>query len=80
MPIPQAMITTLPINIHVTIGLLVYGNGVPIQQPKRVNSYPRPSGKLSRGLPNRRLPKIGSPNQKPPRGLPPNPFVNFYGW
>ncbi len=48
-PIPQAMIVTLPINIIVTIGLPIYGNGVPIQQPKKVNSYPCPSGELPRG-------------------------------
>ncbi len=29
--VPQAMIFVLLVNIHVTIELLVYGNGVPIQ-------------------------------------------------
>jgi hypothetical protein len=32
--------TTLFVNIPITTILLIYGNGVPIQQPKRVNSYP----------------------------------------
>ncbi len=29
-PIQQTIVVALPINIHVTIGLHVYGNGVPI--------------------------------------------------
>jgi hypothetical protein len=45
-PIQQTMTTILPINVFVTIGLLVYGNGVPIQQPKRANSYPQSDGEL----------------------------------
>jgi hypothetical protein len=35
--VPQAMTFVLLVNIHVTIELLICGNGVPIQQPKRVN-------------------------------------------
>jgi hypothetical protein len=35
--IQQIMAATLPVNIHFTIGVHVYGNGVPIQQPKKVN-------------------------------------------
>jgi hypothetical protein len=38
--VQQIMTMTLPINVHVTTGLLVYSNGVPIQQPIKANSYP----------------------------------------
>jgi hypothetical protein len=71
---------TLPINIHVTFGLLVSGNGVFIKQPIRVNSYPQHSGKFPRGLHNGRLLGRGSLNWDPLGGLPPNQLVGFYGW
>jgi hypothetical protein len=74
------MTNNLPINIHVTIGLPVYGNGVHIQQPKRVNSYPRLNGGLLRGLPNGKSPRRGSHDQNPLGRPPPNPLVGFYGW
>jgi hypothetical protein len=56
------MATTLPVNIHFSIGLHVYGNGVPIQQPKKVNSYPQPGGKSLGGSPNGGSPRKGSLN------------------
>jgi hypothetical protein len=70
----------LPINIHVTIGLPFYGNGVPIQQPIRVNAYLQPRGKPPGGLPNGGLPIGGSSDQYPHGGPPRNPPVGFYGW
>ncbi len=50
--VPEAMTTALGVNIPITIGLPIYGNGVPIQQPIRVNSYPWPIGESLRGLLN----------------------------
>jgi hypothetical protein len=44
--IPQATIVTLPIKIIVTTKLPIYGHGVSIQQPKKVNSYPQHGGEL----------------------------------
>jgi hypothetical protein len=51
-PIQQTIATTLPVNIHVTTRLPVYGNGVPIQQPKRANSNPQLGGKSLGNSPN----------------------------
>jgi len=71
----------LPINIHVAIGLLIYGNNVPFQQPRRVILHPQPGGELPRGLPNGRISLgQGSPNQDPPKGPPPDPPIGFYKW
>ncbi len=78
--VPQATIVVLPIKIHVTTRLLVYGNGVPILQPRKVNSYPRPSGEPLGGSPNGGSPGGGSFDRNPARGLPPNPHVRIYGW
>jgi len=78
--VPQATTFAIFINIPITTRLLIYGNGVPIQQPKRVNSYPQPNGKSLWGSPNKRSPKGGSPYQNPLGGPPPNPLVGFYGW
>ncbi len=75
--IPQAMMPTLLANIHVTIGLIVYGNNVLINQPIRVNSYSQPGGKFLGGLLNGRLLGRGSPNWDPFKRLPPNPLVGF---
>ncbi len=77
--VPQAITTTLLIKIHVTIRLLLYGNGVPISQPIRVNSYPLPGGKQLGGSPNGGSPRGGSLDRNP-HGLPPNPHVGYYGW
>jgi hypothetical protein len=38
--VQQATTIARPINILVTTRLFVYGNGVPIQQPRRANLYP----------------------------------------
>jgi hypothetical protein len=67
------MTYALPIKIPFTTGLLVYGNGVPIQQLKKVNSYPQLGGDLPRGLPNGGSLRGGSINQDPHGGPPPNP-------
>jgi hypothetical protein len=79
-PILQTTTTTLPIKILITARLLVYVNGVPIQQPKRVNSYPQSSGKLPGSLFNGRSLRGKSPNQDPHGRLALNPHVRFYGW
>jgi hypothetical protein len=47
--VPQVTTFALHVNIPITIGLLVYSNGVPIWQPKKVNSYPQPSGESPNG-------------------------------
>jgi hypothetical protein len=38
--VQQIATIILPLNIHVTIGLPIYGNGVSIQQPRRANPHP----------------------------------------
>jgi hypothetical protein len=86
--VQQTMEIILPINIIITTRLPIYGNGVPIQQPKRANSYPQPSGELHRGSHNGRSPGGGLRDQAPLEGLPPYPHgglpldshVGFYGW
>ncbi len=78
--VPQAMIIVLPVNIHVTNWLPIYGNGVFIQQPKKVNSYPQLGGEPPRRLPNGGFLGRGSLDRNPHGGLPPNPRVGFYGW
>ncbi len=40
------MVASLPINIHVAIGLLVHDNSVPFQQRRRANLHPQPGGEL----------------------------------
>jgi hypothetical protein len=74
------MTAILPVNIHVTIGLLVCGNGVLIKQPIKFNSYPQLGGKFLWGSPNGRLVGGRSPNWDPLGGLPLNPPIGFYGW
>ncbi len=55
MHIPQATTSVLLVNIHVTTKLPIYGNGVPIQQSVKVNSYPQLGGELLGGSPNEGL-------------------------
>jgi len=78
--VQQIMEPTLHVNIFVTIGLPIYGNDVPIQQPRRVNPHPQPNGKPSRGLLNGGPPKGGSLYRNSPGGPPLDPHVGFYGW
>jgi hypothetical protein len=59
-PIQQIIATTLPANIPITTRLLVYGNGVTIQQPKRANSYPQLGGESPRSSPSGGLSGGGS--------------------
>jgi hypothetical protein len=77
--VPQATTIILHIKIHVTIRLLLYGNGVLISQPIKVNSYPLRGGEPFGGSPNGGSPRGGSLDRNP-HGLPSNPHVGFYGW
>jgi len=61
-------------NIFVANGLLVHGNDVSFQQPRRVNLHPQLGREPSKSFPNGRL-----FNQNPPKGPPLNPLVGFYG-
>jgi hypothetical protein len=73
-------IIVLPVKILVTIGLPIYGNDVPIQQPIKINSYPWPGGEPLGDSPNGRSPGGGSLNQDPLGRSPLNPPTGFYGW
>jgi hypothetical protein len=52
--------------------LLVYGDGMPLQQLRRANSHPQLDGKPLGGSLNGGSPQGGSHEQDPPRGPPPN--------
>jgi hypothetical protein len=66
---------TLHVNIVVVNGLLIQGNDVSFQQPRKINSHPHMSGEPLGGSPNG-----GSLNRNPPRRPLLNPLVGFYGW
>jgi hypothetical protein len=68
------MVATLLVNIPIANGLLVHGNGVSFQEPRRVNLHPHPSGEPSRGSPNG-----GLFDQDPHGGPPLDPPIGFYG-
>jgi hypothetical protein len=39
-PVQQIVVASLPVNIHLAIGLHVSGDNVPFQQPIRINLHP----------------------------------------
>jgi hypothetical protein len=59
-PIQQTTIVVLHVNVLVTTKLPIYGNGVPIQQTIRANSYPQLGGESPGASLNGRSPKEGS--------------------
>lgn len=78
--VQYAMTTSLLVNLLVTTGLHVYGGGIPLQPPEKVNPHPQSSGGPLGDSFNRGLHRGVSFNQGPHGGPPPNPLVRLYGW
>ncbi len=74
------MTTSLLVNLPVTSGLCVYGGGIPLQPPKKVNPHPQSSARPLGDSFDRGLHRGGSFDQSPHRGPRPNPPVGLYGW